>query len=230
MNDIWTLATGPTVLPFTLVVLLVGGYWLLFTFGLVDSEGGDLNLDDGGGGVEGLEVEGGAPDLDGADGTGVESEPGVTATVLTGVLRFLNATDVPVMVVFSFITILTWASAMIGALYLNPILPFPAVLAPLISLASGLLLGKIFTQPLKPVFRLLKADEAADPIVGKAGIVRSGVLDQESGQVLVSHRGTDAMLNCRLPEGLDPVPRGTEVVIFHHTKADGTYLATPVER
>ena len=47
MKEFWDLATGPQVLPFTLLLIPVGVYWLLALVGTVDLDFLDIDLDTG---------------------------------------------------------------------------------------------------------------------------------------------------------------------------------------
>ena len=92
MKELWDLAIGPQVLPFTLLLLPVFLYWLLAALGTLDLDFLNVDLDadvdmdvDGDLDVDAAGVGDGAPD----------GGPGVFMSGLHGALRAVNATDVP---------------------------------------------------------------------------------------------------------------------------------------
>lgn len=197
VQEFWNILTSDSVLPFSLLLIPFGIYWIIFCFGFID-----------------LDLEG--------DGDG-SHDHGALHGALSSVMRFMNAHDVPVMLVLSLITLFTWVAAMIGAVLIPATVPFREATIAITAIIIGIILTKVLTRPLAPLFKFIKSAEPADPIIGKAGIVRTREITQEKGQVEVLHRGIDALLTARLPEGAAPLPRGTEVIIYDHNSDTGIY-------
>lgn len=201
MKELWELAISPSVLPFTLLLVPVGVYWLLNVVGLLDLEFLDLDFDADGGGSEG-------GDGDDAPGLGF----------LQAMLKVVNATDVPVMIVLSILIILLWTSAMVLNQVFNP---DGGGLAGALAAGGGLIAAVVLTRvvvtPLKPFFKLLKDDPDDHlPVIGRTGTVRSASVDEASGQVEVVNKGAPLLLNARTVEGADPIPKGSEILVVRH--------------
>ena len=115
VKEIWDLATNGQVLPFTLLLIPVALYWLLALLGTLDLDFLDVDLD------QDVDVSASATVDAGGQGNGHGDVPGqgVVMNVFHGALRAINATDVPVMVVFSILMIMMWLCAMLGNLWFN---------------------------------------------------------------------------------------------------------------
>ena len=192
---------------------LVAVYWLLSVLGTVDLDTFDVDLD-----VDAdVDVD---ADLDGDVSSG--------GNVVGFVLRFVNAQDVPIMIVLSLLALFMWLISIASNYYLNP--------GHSGLMAGGLFLGnfilsslmvKTVTQPLRPFLKALKNDqEHQEPLIGMAGVVKSRVLDADYGQVEVArHNGAPALLNCRLATGDEALVRGDEVLVIAHDDAKDRYIA-----
>jgi hypothetical protein len=132
-------------------------------------------------------------------------------------MKMVNATDVPVMMVLSLLTLFMWVISILSNSAFNP--------GHSGYIAGGLFIGnffascilvKIITQPMIPFFRAFKKGENDDePVIGRIGIVKSRVIDAKYGQVEVPRdNGAPAIVNCRMADGHEALVRGTEVLIF----------------
>ena len=180
-------------------------YWITCILGVFGVDSLDLDLD-------------ADANIDG-DGNGHVSGPFVS------VLRFVNATDVPLMAVLTLLSVFMWVITMMGNYYLNPSLNDFVIMAIFGgSFIVGLVLTKLATAPLVPVFKKMKELEKAEPAVGGVGAVVSKSVDQKYGQVELKRKeGAPAILNCRISSD-EPLPRGTEVAILSYDKDSGIYL------
>ena len=144
---------------------------------------------------------------------------------LLAILRFVNAADVPLMAVLTLLSIFMWIFTMMGNYYFNESLNDLVVLIIFgVAFVLGLILTKITTAPLVPIFRKMKELEKAEPAVGASGIVISKQVDEAYGQVEIRRKeGAPAILNCHTSGG-DPIPRGSEVAILSYHKESGIYL------
>lgn len=221
VKEIWDLATNGQVLPFTLLLIPVALYWLLALLGTLDLDFLDVDLDPD------VDVSASASVDAGGQGNGHGDVPGqgVVMNVFHGALRAINATDVPVMVVFSILMIMMWLCAMLGNLWFNAgggdglgtIIGLSAV-------AGGLLLTRVLTEPLKPVFRAMRgAGTPNRPVVGRSGKVRSHELDEQSGQVEIEEKGEVILINARLADGSEPLSQGAEVIVYDYNDERGIY-------
>ena len=135
MKELWEVAIQPHNLPLTCVVGLFMLYWVVCILGVFGLDTLDLDLDG---------------DLD-ADVDSAGSSPLVAA------LRFVNATDVPLMAVLSFLSIFMWVITMMGNYYLNPGLNDWVIMVIFgASFIIGVVLTRVATAPLVPIFRKMK--------------------------------------------------------------------------
>lgn len=207
MKELWDIAIQPHNLPLTCVVGVFMLYWLICILGVFGIDSLDLDFDG---------------DLDG-DINHSGSSP------MVAILKFVNATDVPLMAVLSILSIFMWVMTMMGNYYLNPDLNDIWIFAIFAgSFVVGIVLTKFATAPLVPIFRKMKELEKAEPAVGGVGIVISKSVDEKYGQVEQKRKeGAPAILNCRISGG-DAIPRGSEVSVVSYDKDSGIYLVRKI--
>jgi hypothetical protein len=195
VKEIWDQALLIYNLPLTLLLGLVAIFWIVSLIGIGDVDA-DLDLD--------LDADG---DLHGSEG------------IFGLLMRVVNAHDVPVMLVISLLTLFMWMIGVASNFYFNPgesgAIAFGLFIG---NFVLSVILVKIVTQPLRPLFRSIKNDkEHQEPIIGSTGFVKSRVLDQDFGQCeILRPKGAPALLNCRLAEGDEPLVRGEEILVIGH--------------
>ena len=204
--EIWEQAILPYNLPLTLALSLVIIYWLISLFGIVGIDSIDIDLDTD-------------PDLD----TDLDSSSHIPGPVASS-LRFVNATDVPVFAVLSILITVMWVISMIANYYINPEhTHFIGIAIFLGNFIISVILVKIITTPLAPVFRKLKEHEKAEPAVGGIATVISKEVDAKYGQCEQKRTsGAPAILTCITSEE-KPILRGTEVTVVAYDKEKGIY-------
>ena len=189
-------------LPLTIVVGLFMLYWILSMVGVfaVDSIDFDMDID--------------------ADGDSAGHLPSPVASAL----QFVNAADVPLMVILSFLSIFMWAGSMMANYYFNPqLLDWLIIVIFFASFVVSVILVKIITKPLVPIFKKMKELEKAEPAVGGTATVISKEVDGKYGQAEQKRsQGAPAILTCITTEER-PIPRGTEVAIISYDKETGIY-------
>jgi hypothetical protein len=133
--------------------------------------------------------------------------------------------------VISLISVLLWGAMMIGTFILgigSILSGWPLALA---ALFISILLCRIMVMPLKPFFRTLREEEELhEPIIGRTGLIRSGELTDQFGQVEVSDKHGPMLLNARLSLGDMPMQRGQEVLIFEYAKDTGVYYVRSLNK
>lgn len=181
-------------------------YWLTCIIGIFGIDSIDIDLD--------ADMD---ADLD-ADVDGALPAP------LAATLRFVNAADVPLMAILSLLSVFMWVSSMMANYYFNPELWDWLVLVIFFSsFIVSVILVKIATAPLVPVFRKMKELEKAEPAIGGTAIVISKEVDGKYGQVEQKRTaGAPATLTCITSED-SPIPRGTEVAVVSYDKEKGIY-------
>ncbi len=200
MSDFIEQAILPYNLPLTVLMGLVALFWVLSLLGAVDVDVFDLDVD--------------------ADS---DVEPQGSDFIGT-VLKVVNAQDVPVMMVLSIFILLMWVISILSNYTLNPLQSH--------MIAFGLgggnflvsIIGvKLITQPLRPLFRSIKEDEASAPLVGSIGKVKSKGIDESYGQVEVQRDGgAPALLNAKLTTG--SLERGADVLVLSYDDESKRYV------
>ncbi len=201
--------------PWTVAITVILGfcilYWMLNVIGLIDLDVLDLDLD---------------TDIDTE-----AAEGGLAHGILGSILRFMNASDVPLMIILTILFLLLWMINVIG----NALLGtggdgFLAGVVFFAAFIASVILVKFITMPLRPVFRAMQSGGNDDePIFGKEAVVVSLNLDEKGGQVEVARsNGAPALLSARLTAG-EVLLRGQHAVIFDRDPDTGTYLARPIE-
>jgi hypothetical protein len=213
VKEIWNLAISPQVLPLTILLVPVALYWLLNVLGAVDLDFLDVDVD---------------VDAHGAHGAGhhdANHDSSSHDSWLYGALRIVNATDVPVMIVLSFLVILLWACTMVGNVWFNAQQSgLTGGIIVVAALVASVVLTRFAVAPLKPFFRLIRAeDEKHPPVIGRTGIVRTAWVDERSGQVEIEMQGAPLLLNAIVATGTFSIPRNTEVLVISHDAATGVY-------
>lgn len=213
VKEIWEQAILSYNLPLTVALGLVIVFWILAVVGTLDMESLDFDFD--------TDIE---ADVDADLDTNVT--PGSGGFLMT-VLKFVNATDVPVMMVLSFLSLFMWTIAIISNAAFNPNHSW--------AIASALLLGnfflscllvKITTQPFRPFFNAFKKGENDDePVIGQIGTVKSRVIDSQYGQVEIPRvNGAPAIVNCRMADDHQALTRGDQVLVFDKDKQKKLFI------
>jgi hypothetical protein len=203
VKEIWEQAILSYNLPLTIALGMVFVFWFLAVLGTVDMESLDFDFD---------------TDIDADIDADIDTDitPG-SGGFLVSALKMVNATDVPLMMVLSFLSLFMWTIAIISNAAFNPNHSW--------FIASGLIVGnffiscllvKITTQPFRPFFNAFKKGENDDePVIGRIGTVKSRVIDRKYGQVEIPRdHGAPAIVNCRIADDHEPMVRGDQVLVF----------------
>lgn len=249
MTELVQQAISAYNLPLTILLGVMIVYWLVAIFGLIDFESADnaLQLDsemdmdlDVDGAVDGdmdfdTDVEAGgelesADDVDGGHEHLGKSGPGFGLGLVQGFFRFLGAVDAPVMFVLTLLIFYTWALNLAGNYYLNSSESMTlANLFVIGALVLAVFLTKISVRPLRPVAQAMRNASKNEPVIGRSGTVRSRELTCEYGQIEVITDGASSLLNVRLSDGCEPVPRGTEVLVVSQDETRNLYVVRPLD-
>ena len=207
MKDIWEQAFLIYNLPLTLLLGLVAVFWIVSVLGVADFDS-DVDID--------VDADGDVPGSEGVFGF---------------LLRVVNAHDIPVMLVLSLLTLFMWIISIASNFYLNSgesgLIAMGLFAA---NFVISVILVKLVTQPLRPMFRSIKNDkEHQEPLIGSSGIVKSRVLDGNFGQCeVVRPKGAPALLNCRLAEGEEPLVRGAKILVIGLDDETQKFIIKPI--
>lgn len=183
-------------------------YWLISSIGLFDLDT-DVDVD-----VD-LDVDSGF--LNGA---------------LRALLNFVNATDIPLMLVLTMLSGL----GLVLNVFLTSLLNtkesiWIAIPLIILSFIIACVLTHYITLVLRPAFKVLSDDsEKHQAIIGRVGTVKSGTLDQKFGQIEVPHENSSpTLLNSILPEHYAPLSKGDKVLVTSHNSKAKVYVVRPAE-
>lgn len=216
MVEFITAAFSPVNVVFTVLLLLIGLYWITVILGVLDVELFNIEVPDS-------EIE---PGME----TGAEAgEAG--ASFLRSFLQFFYVGEVPTMILVSMLILCLWTFSMLGNYYLNPngsmLLAMPILLG---NLVASLFVMKLFVTPLRKFYAMLNKDyNAPGKIIGRICTVTTTQVSQDKmGQAEVPTRGAPVVLNVlSLDEHI--FEKGQEAIVVEKDDAKGTYLIAPVE-
>ena len=236
MTELFKEAIAWYNLPITVLLGFVVLYWIVASIG-VFGEGTALDL---GGDVD-MDVDADM-DLDAAHDANLDLDFDGDAEVhhgfglsdaFMGLLRFVNMDSVPVMIVISMLVMSMWILSMVGNyIFTGAGSVLVAILVLFGSFVISLFVVKAATAPIARVFRKMKeADkETREPIVGRSGVVRSGSVSTDFGQVEISMKGAAPLIiNARTREGNARLKKGDEcIVIDEDEERDGIYFVRSI--
>lgn len=202
---------SPGVLPFTLLLGPMALFWMVCFIGTLDFDFIGIDFGDGG--------------ADSGDG----------GTLFGGSIRwlfkFVHGDVVPLPALGSFLLMFEWGCVMLGNHFWNPSMDIKlAGVIAAVSFIPAVGLTKFTGFMLRPMFEALKGTEGqAKPVVGRNGVVRSGSLDETSGQVEVEDPEVPLLINARLAPGEPPLSKGDQVVVESHDMDRDVYLVKPLQ-
>lgn len=234
LGNVLSASLSAPVLPYSILLGILVPYWAMVIIGVLDMDSADADADfDAQAELDAdadLDLEGDlATEADGdfqADAhVAGDGGPAAGHGWLMSVLGFMNAGDVPLMMVLSILVLGMWGIGMSVtiALGLQGWLASALLLAP--NLLAGALLTRLITTPLKSVFRRSMRDGSAlsaQHLIGKVCRVVSPKADTEYGRAQVDTHGAPLIINIRTREGRE-IARGEEAVIYRYDGDSGIY-------
>ena len=206
MTELFNEAIAWYNFPLTVLLCLVVLYWVVAAFGMVGDgmDAGDLDV--------------------GADADVHHGGEGVGG--LAALMRFVNMDSVPAMIVITVMTSTFWVLSMVLNHLLNPERSTAIALA---ILGGGFVLSaiitKIITIPFSRIFKSLRNSdkEAQIPIIGRTGIVKSGEVTTDFGQVEITKKGAPLLIHARIHEGNARLKRGDECIVIDEIEGKGIF-------
>ncbi len=206
MNELWEQATQTYNLPLTIGLIICCVYWLVSTIGIFDFDT-DVDVD--------VDID---ADMDVNSGS---------SGLFSSILSFVNASEVPLMLILTLINVYMWAIAMLTNHVLNPEnISWLALVLFGLNFIISVILTRYTTKPLAPLFVSLQDDtEKALPLVGQTGKVKSRVIDHKYGQVEIPRdKDSPALINCKLSETDQPMVRGEDVLVVKYEESSQRYI------
>ena len=209
MLDLLQAAVHPVNIVYTILLGISVVYWFSVILGIFDVATFDIDID--------IDV-----DVDVDVDVDMDADAAVGGGFLANALHFFNFGQMPFMVIMSFLNLLQWMFAIPVNHYLGHYATVFALGAILPILAVSLILTKIFTTPLIPLFAQLDTHEEPVNYMGQIGVVTLTPTREKAGQAEVTHDGNTLIITIRVPKHIDLPKRGDEVLVIAEA-ADKTY-------
>ena len=209
MQDLLQAALSPYNIVYTFLLALVLLYWLGIILGALDISAFDIDVD-----VD-VDVD---TDVDvGAEGSG--------AGWFAGALHFFNFGKLPFMVIMSFVIFFAWAVSVLGHHYFGhgSLLFSLALIFP--NLAVCLILTKIITTPLVPIFGNLDGGEKAVDYIGETCQLTLPANPTKMGQAQVTTENSTLLINVKVSEQKpEALYKGDKALIVGQDKEKGIFI------
>lgn len=208
----------PTVI-FTVPLALSLLYWAFVLVGAADIDllgGADGALEAGG---EGL-AEGAAEGVADAAGEGL--------AWLTGALKLRSA---PVTVVGSLFSLSGWLISFFGSAWLDGgALPSwaKASVVGVSAFVGALVATSLAVRPLAPIFEHA-TQRGGRHLVGKTCVIRSGRVNERSGQAEIDDGGAGVLVHVRATRAENALKRGDEALVIDYDASNNVYLVEPMQ-
>ena len=216
MTEIYQEATRLINFPFSLLMVIILGYWILAIIGILDLD--ILHLPDAHGGAD-LHIDAGG-----------DADLHVDHGGSNGLATFLHVGEAPLTVILSLLFTFMWGISMTANYYFNKddnILLGLAYLIPnfLVSVtATG-----IAVIPIAAFFKKLNDNEnVKKDVVGDICTVVTSKVDCESGQCEISTGGAPITVNARTADNEQVLSKGQKAVVVRKND-EGTYIIKSLE-
>lgn len=210
MYELFQAALSPPNIVYSVLLCVVLMYWLSVIIGALDLGSFDIDLD-----LDAdvdVEVD---TDLDAGNGGGW----------FAGALHFFNFGRLPFMVVFSFLTLSMWSLSILGNHYIgqgSAIFPF-IMLLPMLFIS--LVITKIVTTPLVPIFKSLDKGAEAVDYIGLTCKMLLPATTTQMGQAEVLHKNNPLLVSVMVAETeKTPVLKGEDALIIGRSSDDRYFL------
>ena len=201
---------NPINLVFSVLLILLGAYWLLVSLGALGIDSLDFDFE---------------PDLD------VDADVDATsfggAGVGASILRFFGVGEVPLLLLLSVFVLTMWAIGVLAHPYIGawPLLVQLPLVIPMAIVAA--MITQVVTTPLRTLFRRMRQLEVQEQqldLIGKTCRVVSLTADAGHGQVEVDTTGSPLRLTVRTADADAVLHKGDEAVLVAEDRASGGYV------
>lgn len=216
MQELLQAAFSSPNIVFTILLLVVMLYWVSVFMGLLDMGSFDVDLD-----VD-MDV-----DVDVDIDADVDADTEVTGGGLAGILHFFNLGQVPFMVIMTFLVLSMWSISILLDHYVgNGSLGFAALMF-IPNLAASLLITKIVTSPLVPIFKNLAISDEPVDYIGQVCTLVLGASPHDLGQAEVSLNGSSLLVSVKADQ--EEIKKGEKALIVHENKEKSYFIIQKIE-
>lgn len=212
MNELLQAALSPVNLLYTFLLALVLLYWLTVIVGALDMNALDVDFD--------LDMD---SDIDIDVDSNVDVDSG-SGGWFAGALQFFNFGKMPMMIILSFTILFTWMINILMNHYIGQgSMPF-AIALMLPNLFVSLLLTKLFTTPLVPLFAQLNTSEENVDYIGMTCKVLVPATETKKGQAEVFHNNSALLVYIKVSKNdVGSIRKGEQAVIVDKAKDSAFY-------
>ncbi len=213
MQEILSAALLAVNLPYTILMVLVGFYWLSVFIGVLDLEFLDFDMDAD---VD-IDVD---VDVDADMDADVGEVPGIGHTLIS----FINLGDVPMMIIVSFLALSLWSVSILVNHFLGNSGWLIAVLLLIPNLLFGAVVTKIITTPFKKFFRSLTKDEGSmKSVIGQICTLLSDASGDRFGQAEILAADLETRVTVKTWKG-ETLKKGQKAIIIEKDKEKDFYF------
>ncbi|MBX2871711.1 MAG: DUF1449 family protein [Saprospiraceae bacterium] len=216
MQELLQAAFSPPNIVFTVLLLVVMLYWVSVFMGLLDMGSFDVDID-----VD-MDV-----DVDVDIDADIDADADVTAGGLAGILHFFNLGKVPFMIIMTFLVLSMWAISILLNHYVgHGSLGFAGLMF-IPNLAVSLLITKIVTSPLVPIFKNLDTSEEPVDYIGQVCTLLLSASPNDLGQAEVSVNGSSLLVSVMADQ--KEIKKGEKALIVQENKEKSYFIVQKLE-
>ncbi len=215
MQELIQVAFLPVNLLYTILLLMVVLYWFSVILGAIDLSSVDLDLDFD------ADVD---VDADIEVDTDVDGDMSASGGWLAGALHFFNFGKMPFMVIMTVVILCGWMLTILSNYYWGNGSPLFALAMFIPILFAGLIVAKIITTPLIPVFKRLDTTAEDVDYIGMDCKLKLPASASKFGQAEVLVDGAPNLINVKTKSDESPLSTGEEAVIIGKTDDERYYL------
>lgn len=221
MQELSAIAFSPPIIGYTILLMVFLLYWLTVIIGVFDFSSMDIDFD--------MDVD---VDVDVDVDADVDSDIDASGggNVFLAFLGFFNFGKIPFMVVMSVLSLCLWTIAILIHFYLSDGSALFAVIMFLPNLFMSLVITKIVTSPLVPLFAAIARDEAKEiDYIGLIGTVISPASKKQIGQAEFESNKNHLMLMVKTVEDYEGmISADTKVIIAYHDDGKDVFYVRPI--
>ena len=212
MTELFQAILSAENIIYTLLLALVLLYWLSVIAGGLDMNAFDVDID--------VDAD---LDLDMDAEVDVDGEAGASGWI-AGALHFFNFGKLPIMVILSFVILFDWMINILMNHYFGGGSLAFALMLMIPNLFISLLLTKVITTPLIPIFQQLNTPEEEVNFVGMICKLTVTANKTKKGQAEVIHENRSLLIYVKVDmDDVDQINKGEQAVILRPSK-DASYF------
>ena len=208
MHELIQAAFAPNNIVYTTLLIVVLLYWMTVIIGALDISSFDIDFDMD----ADMDID---ADIDADMDTDID---GGSGSWLFEAVQFFNFGKVPFMIIMSFVILFQWAISMLLSHYMGDDSIWFALAMFLPMLFVSLVLTKIVTTPLVPVFKNMNEGEEQIDYIGETCKVLLTTQHDKMGQAEVIFNNNPLLINVKTDNENTTLKRNDEALIIDKTE------------